>query len=346
MTSLRLRHLAVLCAALAVAGACTSNNDDNGGEANPPPPPSATEDNDHGGEAPTGFDEETAVGQYVALQHAIIQLAPIDPGDIDVDGAGDGIVADGSPAATFLSDRLTTMAETGTGPSGEVVDAEILELHDAGQQASAELCVLQKTELVDLATGEAAEGAPEQPEARYLRIEVTYAHVDGDWLIEELPGLEHDGLPDDCVPLTIVEAVQANWEAHDDAGVRWIDSGFAIEERAALQPLVTEARWQEIVATEPEEPTGRVRGDIVYDLELLSATRTEVVGEWCIDGSRDPDATTIRNGEVVPNEDRLLTRGRWQLEDGEWLVAMYDESEGDQTILEGTVHAPEGHRCL
>jgi len=34
----------------------------------------------------------------------------------------------------------------------------------------------------------------------------------------------------------------------------------------------------------------------------LCATRTEVVGEWCIDGSRDPDATTLRNGELVDND--------------------------------------------
>ena len=195
----------------------------------------------------------------MALQHAIIQLAPIDPDDIDVDGAGDGIVTDGSPAAQFLTDRLTTMAETGTGPSGEVVDAEVLELRDTGQQATAELCVLQETEPVDLSTGEPTEGAPAQSDARYLQIEVTYTYVDGDWLIDELPGLEDDGRPDDCVPPSIAQAVQANWEAHDEAGRRWIDSGFAIEERAALEPLVTEARWEEIEAIEPEEPTGRVR---------------------------------------------------------------------------------------
>ena len=344
MTTPRPLPVAALCAALLVAGACTSNGE--GGEQSPPPSSSANEETANGDEAPSGLDEETAVGRYVALQHAIIQLAPIDPDDIDGDGAGDGIVTEGSPAAQFLTDRLTTMAETGTGPSGEVVDAEVLELRDAGQQATGELCVLQETEPVELSTGEPAAGTPAQSDARYLRIEVNYAYADDGWLIDELPGLEDDGRPDDCVPPSIAQAVQANWEAHDEAGRRWIDSGFAIEERAALEPLVTEARWAEIEAIEPAEPAGRVRGDIVYGLELLSATRTEVVGEWCIDGSRDPDATTISNGEVVPNEDRLLTRGRWQLENGEWLVAMYDESEGDQTILEGTVDAPEGHRCL
>ncbi|MTV27929.1 hypothetical protein FTX61_21300 [Nitriliruptoraceae bacterium ZYF776] len=342
MTDPRPRRLAALCAATLVAVACTSNDD--GGNATPPPPPPTTDDN--GDDVAPPLDEETAVGRYVALQHAIIQLAPIDPDDIDIEGAGDGIVPDGSPAAEFLADRLTTMAEAGAGPSGQVVDAEVLELRDAGQQASADLCVLQETELVDLSTGDTAEGAPAQSDARYLQIEVTYTHDDRDWLIDGLPDLEDDDRPDDCVPPSIAQAVQANWEAHDEAGRRWIDSGFAIEERAALEPLVTSTRWEEIEATEPEEPTGRVRGDIVYDLELLSATRTEVVGEWCIDGNRDPDATTIRNGEVVSNEDRLLTRGRWQLENGEWLVAMYDESEGDQTILEGTIDAPEGHRCL
>ena len=346
MTSLRLRHLAALCAALAVASACTSNNDDNDGEANPPPPPSATEDNDNDGEDPAILDEQTAVAQYVALQHAIIQLASIDPADIDIEGAGDGIVADGSPAAEFLTDRLTTMAETGTGPSGEVVDAEILELHDAGQQASAELCVLQETELVDLSTGEAAEGAPEQPEARYLRIEVTFAHIDGDWLIEELPGLGADGPPDDCVPPTIAEEVEDNWARYVEELRAWIDASFAIEARAPLEPLVTDEHWQQIEATEPQEPTGWVQGEIAYDLELLSATRTEVVGEWCIDGTRDPDATTLRDGELVDNDSRSVIRARWELEDGEWRSAENDEAKGDGEILTGTVDAPEGHRCL
>jgi hypothetical protein len=345
MTELRLRRLAALCAALTVAGACTSN-DDNDGEAAAPPPPSATEDNDGGGEDPASLDEATAVGQYVALQHAIIQLAPIDPGDIDVEGAGDGIVVDGSPAAEFLTDRLTTMVETGTGPSGEVVDADVLDLRESGEQVAAVLCVLQETEPVDLATGDIAQGAPEQANARYLQIEATYTHIDGDWLIDGLPGLESDGRPADCVPPSIAQAVRANWEAHEQAVADWIDASFSVETRAPLEPLVTEARWEEIEATEPEEPTGRVQGDIAYDLELLSATRTEVVGEWCLDGSRDPDATTLRNGELVDNDTRSLVRGRWRLEGGEWRVAEHDESRGDVHILAGTVDAPEGHRCL
>ena len=343
MTNPRPRRLAALCTAMLLAVACTSNDDD--GDATPPPPPPTTEDVNNGDEAPPGLDEETAVGQYVALQHAIIQLGPIDPGDIDPEGAGAGIVADGSPAAQFLADRLTIMAETGTGPSGEIVDAEVLELRDAGQEASAELCVLQATELVDLSTGEVVEGAPQQTDTRYLQIDVAYTHAAGAWLIDELPGLE-EGRPDDCVPPTIAQAVQANWEAHEQAVAEWIDASFAVEERGSLEPLVTEARWEEIEATEPQESTGRVRGDIAYDLELLSATRTEVVGEWCLDGNRDPDATTLRNGELVDNDTRSFIRGRWRFEDGEWLRAENDEERGDVQILAGTVNAPEGHRCL
>lgn len=345
MTTLGLRHLAALCVALAVAGACTSNDDGNDGEATPPPP-SAPSDSDDGGEDPAALDEQTAVAQYVALQHAIIQLAPIDPGDIDVDGAGDGTVVDDSNAARFLTDRLTTMVETGTGPSGKVVDAEILDLRENGEQATVVLCVLQKTDSVDLATGDIAEGAPEQADPRYLQIEATYTHIDGEWLIDDLPGLAGDGRPANCVPTSIAQAVQANWEAHEQAVADWIDASFSVETRAPLEPLVTEARWEEIEATEPQEPTGRVRGEIAYDLELLSATRTEVVGEWCLDGNRDPDATTLRNGELVDNDIRSLLRGRWRLENGDWLRAENDADRGDVQILAGTVDAPEGHRCL
>ena len=344
MTPTRLRFLAGLCAAAILAGACTSN--DNNGDVAPPPPPPTTEDNDSGGEDLASLDEETAVGRYVALQHAIIQLAPIDPGDIDVDGAGAGIVADGSPAAQFLADRLTTMVETGTGPSGEIVDAEILELRDAGEQASAELCMLQETEPVDLTTGALADGAPEQPEARYLRIEVTYTYLDDVWLIDELPDLDGAGRLDDCVPPSIEQAVQANWERYVEALAGWIDASFAVEAREPLEPLVTEQHWQQIEATEPEEPTGWIQGDIAYDLELLSATRTEVVGEWCLDGNRDPDATTLRNGELVDNDGRSFIRARWEIEDGVWLSAENDDERGDTQIRAGTVDAPEGHRCL
>ncbi len=344
MTKPRPRRLAALCAAMLVAVACTSNDDD--GDAAPPPPPPTTEDNDNGAGVAPALDEQTALGQYVALQHAIIGLAPTDPGHIEIEDAGQGIVADGSSAAEFLTDRLTTMAETGSGPSGQIVDAEVLELRDAGAQASAALCVLQEAEPVEVSTGEPAEGAPEQPEARYLRIEVAYAYAEDDWLIEELPGLEHDGLPDDCVPPTIVQAVHANWERYVEALAGWIDTSFAVEARAPLEPLVTDARWEEIEATEPQEPTGWVQGEIAYDLELLSATRTEVAGEWCLDGSRDPDATTLRNGELVDNATRSLLRGRWRLENGDWLRAENDADRGDVQILAGTVDAPEGHRCL
>lgn len=342
------RHLpplAALCVAVLLVGACTSNSNEDG-DATPTTAPPSTE---NAGDEPVNLlDEETAVDQYVALQHAIIQLAPIDPGDIDVEGAGDGIVVEDSPAAAFLTDRLSTMAQTGSGPSGEVVDAEVLELREevSGEQASAELCVLQETEPVDLATGEAAEGVPETREPRYTQVEVAYRQAGGSWLIDNLPDLERDGTPPDCIPPAIEQTVRDNWEAHERAVADWIDASFAVEARAPLEPLVTEARWQEIEATEPQEPTGRVRGDIAYDLELLHATGTEVFGEWCLDGNRDPDAMTLRNGELVDNDTRSLVRGRWRLEDGEWLRAANDEDSGDTQILAGTVDAPEGHRCL
>lgn len=343
MTPPRARHLVALCGVLVVAGACTSNtgNGDDGDVTTPPP---TTTDN--GDAVPPSLDEATAVEQYVALQHAIIQLAPIDPDDIDVAGAGAGIVVDDSPAAAFLSDRLTSMVETGTGPAGEVVDAEVLDLRDAGEQGSAELCVLQQTEPVDVATGETADGAPDQQEARYLRIETAYTHVDGQWLIAELPDLDSDARPDDCVPPSIATSVEENWTRYVAALRDWIDTSFSVEAREALEPLVTETHWQQIEATEPQEPTGWVQGDIAYDLELLSATGTEVVGEWCIDGSRDPEATTVRNGELVANDARSVIRARWELENGEWLSAENDETKGDGETLAGTIDAPEGHRCL
>ena len=301
--------------------------------------------------APTNNDPPDVYGailvdRYVALQQAIIQLPPIDPGDIDPEDAGDGVVVEGSTAEAFITDQLSNIAETGVGPSGEVVDAEVLEVRDDGEQQSADLCVLQDVVPVDVVTGEAAEGLPQAAEPRYTRIEVGYRYIDGAWLIEDLPDLERDGPPEHCVPPSIEEAVRANWEAYDQALADWIDASFAVEARAALEPLVTELHWEQIEATEPVDPTGRVRGEIAYDLELLWATATEVVGEWCLDGNRDPDAMTLRNGELVKNEGRSLIRARWELEGGQWLSAENDEERGDGQIRAGTVDAPEGHRCL
>jgi hypothetical protein len=291
------------------------------------------------------LDNTTALDLYVALQHAIIQLAPTDPEDIDIDASGVGIVVAGSPAAVFLTDRLTALQAVGTGPSGQVVHAEVLEFGtaSAGRQP-AELCVLQQVEIVDVTTGQPVAGVPEPAEPRYTRIDVTYQH-DDEWLIADLAADDPATL-DDCVPPSIDASVHANWDDYIDALAAWINSSFAVESRGALEPLVTTERWQQIEATEPAEPTGRHYGDIAYDLTLLQATGAEVVGEWCIDGTRDPEATTVRNGEVVQDDTRSVIRARWELEDGQWLVAAPDPAKGDGEILAGTVGAPEGHRCL
>lgn len=148
------------------------------------------------------------------------------------------------------------------------------------------------------------------------------------------------------MPPSIEEVVRTNWEAYDQALADWIDASFTAEAREPLEPLVTDVHWQQIEATEPADPTGRVRGDITYDLELLWATATEVAGEWCLDGNRDPDAMTLRDGELVKNDSRSLIRARWELEDGQWLSAENDESRGDGQFRAGTIDAPEDHRCL
>lgn len=340
MTNLDARQLIALGAVAVLFGACSMSTA--GGDPEPPTSAPTTD----AGDDEVVLDTETAVAQYTALQHAIIQLAPTDPADIDIAGAGDGIVVDGSPAAEFLTDRLSVIAETGSGPSGQVTDAEVVRpANGGGEQQRVELCALQETEPVDIATGEPSEGAPEATPS-YTRFEVVYLFIDGVWLIEDIPAIHSDEPPDDCVPPSIAQEIEANWEAHDEAVQAWVDSSFGLDERAALEPLVTDVRWEQIRETEPVEPTGRVRGDIAYDLELLRATRTEVTGEWCLDGNRDPDAMTIIDGELVKDEMRALSRGRWLLQDGEWRFAETDESAGDGIVVAGSPDAPEGHRCL
>ncbi|WP_052665144.1 hypothetical protein [Nitriliruptor alkaliphilus] len=340
MTNLDARHLVALAAVAVLLGGCSPNAAD--GDPQPPTSsPTAGPDDEA-----AMIDAETAVAQYTALQHAIIQLAPMDPADIDIEGAGAGIVVGDSPADEFLTDRLSVIAETGSGPSGQVTHAEVIRpASDGAEQQRVELCALQETEPVDIATGEPAPAVPESTPT-YTRFEVIYQFVDGDWLVEDIPALRAEEPPADCVPPSIAEEVEANWEAHDEAVQAWVDSSFGLEEREALEPLVTDARWEQILETEPVEPTGRVRGDIAYDLELIRATRTEVSGEWCLDGNRDPDAMTIIDGELVKDEMRALSRGRWQLQDGEWRFAETVESEGDGIVVAGSPDAPEGHRCL
>lgn len=335
------RLLAVVLGVVLVA--CT-----NATSADPPPTEPTVPSETAANEDAASLDEQTAIDLYTALQHAIIQLAPTDPTGIEIEGAGDGIVVEGSPAAEFLTDRLTTIAATGTGPSGDVVDAEALTPPEGnpGQQQTVELCALQQVEIVDIESGQPAAGTPPAAEARYTRIEVVYRNDDGAWLIEDLPQLEAGSPPEDCVPPSIEAEVRANWERYVEALAGWIEASFSVEAREPLQPLVTEEHWQQIEATGPQQPTGWVQGDIAYDLELLSATRTEIVGEWCLDGNRDPDATTLRNGELVKNDGRSLIRARWEFENGEWRSAENDAERGDAQIRAGTFDAPEGHRCL
>lgn len=343
MTARYARGSGAFLAVVVFLGACNSGG--SGDDPQPPDPPVAT-DGGGDGEVPV-LDDETAIDRYIALQHAIIQLSPVDPADIDIASAGLGIVVEDSPAAEFLADRLAIIAETGSGPSGEVVDAEVVRpaAADGSEQRSVELCALQETEPVDIATGEPAQGLPETI-STYRRIEVVYRLVEGHWLVEDLPALRDDTSPENCVPPSIAEEVETNWRAHDEAVQAWVDSSFALDERAALEALVTDARWEQIMETEPIEPTGRVRGDIAYDLELLRATRTEVAGEWCLDGDRDPDAMTIIDGDLVKDEMRAVSRGRWQLQDDGWRLAETDPDAGDGIVVAGSAEAPEDHRCF
>lgn len=335
----RLATLTLVCAV--VAAGCTSNGDPNTPNGASPPPTSTNGDSS---DAPE-LDETTAIDLYVALQHAIIQLAPTDPERIDPDAAGDGIVVAGSPADQFLNERVTAIQASGVGPAGEVVHAEVSAFSTlSADRRSATLCALQQVEMVDVSTGQPAQGVPDAAEPRYTSIDVTYEH-DGAWLIADLTADDVATL-DDCVPPSIEETIHASWDDYIDALAAWINSSFAVQSRAALEPLVTTERWRQIEATEPAEPTGRHFGDIAYDLSLLHATANEVTGEWCIDGTRDPDATTVRNGELVPDDTRSVIRARWELEDGQWLLAAPDPSRGDGETLAGSVGAPEGHRCL
>jgi hypothetical protein len=294
MTKPTARTLAALVATALLISACNrADNNDPADDAAPPPSNDDAVNDDAANEpAPAGLDEDTAADLLVARFEAVYGLPPTPADQLDIDAAGEGIVAPDSREAERIAGVLTQARERGVIDRGDV-RAESLEAPTTtgGDQANATLCMSQDVRTTHLDTGEEVAEAPAPPDD-WLRVEADYVQVDGQWLISETTAAS----PAECVPPSIEDAVTESWETFTAAWREWERTGGDADE---LVDLVTEdhaAILRSLPSFDPvDDPAPQT------DLELHRATRSMVEGDWC------------RLGK--------LEEGIWQLVDGAWLVS-------------------------
>jgi hypothetical protein len=294
MTPATTRTLAALAAAALLISACNdTDNNDPADDATPPPSNDDAANDDAVNEPdPVGLDEDIAASLLVARFEAVYGLPPTPADQLDIDAAGEGIVAPDSLEAERLAGVLTQARERGVIDRGDV-RAEALEAPatTGDDEARATLCMSQDVRTTQLDTGEEVSEAPAPPDV-WLRVEANYVQLDGQWLISETAA----ATPAECVPTSIEDAVTESWETFTAAWREWERTGGDADE---LVDLVTEdhaAILQSLPSFNPvDDPAPQT------DLVLHRATRSRVEADWC------------RLGK--------LEEGIWQLVDGVWLVS-------------------------
>lgn len=336
MARARLARAALAAAAASLlATGCTSS-----GTADPLPTGSApTADPKPTSNLPA-FDEQAAADLFGAWRDVIHGLPPTPAAEVDIEGAGEGIVVPDSPAAATIASALQRAVDTGVLDRGNV-HTEVLGLQTTGDNTKqATVCVSLDVEFTDLETGEPTQSDVSIP-TDYQRVEATYQLVDGTWLLEEATGAN----PQNCVPPSIAQAVEANWEAFVAANVDWARHGAPGDDIGKLADLTT-VEQQEAYRSRPglEPGAHSEREGLDYDLQLYQATPARVEGNWCFDPARNPEAGLYEaGGTFTPMTDLAVRRYEeavWELVDGAWLLAR------QETIRPDHPDAPENHRCF
>lgn len=290
MTIANRRGAAALLSAVLLLAACTGSptSGPTGEPTNDPTTPAPT---DPGTEA--GLDEETAARLVVARFDAVYGLPPLPPDEIDVDAAGDGVVAPGSTEAERVEAVLNRAIELGVLDRGDVLAEALAPPQSSGDDdATATLCMSQDISTTDLETGEDA-GAPAPPDD-WLRIRADYQQVAGRWLIAEITAVE----PTDCVPPSIAAATAQAWEIFMTARLDHERRGGG-PDIGRMEEVVTERFAETLRGIGPFDPPD-VEPPAYTSFEITEATRTTAVGEACRDGEL----------EVV----------EWELVDGQWRI--------------------------
>jgi hypothetical protein len=240
-----------------------------------------------------GLDEATAAQLVIARYDAVHALPPTPSDEVDVQAAGDGVVAPGSTEADRVAGALNQAIELGVLDRGDVL-VEALERPSAvgDDAATASLCMSQDLRTTDLETGEEAGAAA--PPNDWLRIEADFERVDGTWLVTEIRGAD----PTACVPPSIEAETGPAWDVFAAARVEHESRGGG-PDIGEMESVVTERFAETLRSIGPFDPPA-VEPPGYTGFKLTEATRSSAEGWAC----RDDELETVE----------------WELVSGQWLI--------------------------
>jgi hypothetical protein len=255
----------------------------------PPTPPSPTTPSP----STVGLDAATAEQLVIARYDAVHGLPPTAPGEVDVDSAGEGVVAPGSTEAERVAGTLDQAIELGVLDRGDVL-VEALEPPTAAGDAaaSASLCMSQDFRTTDLETGE--ETGPAAPPDDWLHIQATFERAGDVWLVAEISAAD----PVRCIPPSIEAETGQAWDVFAAARVEHESRGGG-PDIGELESVVTDRFAETLRGIGPFDPPAETPPGYT-DFQLTEATRSNA------------EAWACRDGELETVE--------WELVSGQWLI--------------------------
>lgn len=239
------------------------------------------------------LDAATAEQLVIARYDAVHGLPPTPPDEVDVDSAGEGVVAPGSTEAERVAGALNQAIELGVLDRGDVL-VEALEppVPAGGDAATASLCMSQDLRTTDLETGE--ETGTVAPPDDWRHVQVAFERLDDAWLVTEITAAD----PARCIPPSIEAATGQAWEVFAAARVEHESRGGG-PDIGELESVVTERFAETLRSIGPFDPPAETPPGYT-DFQLTEATRSSAEGWAC------------RDGELETVE--------WELVSGRWLI--------------------------
>jgi hypothetical protein len=239
------------------------------------------------------LDAATAEQLVIARYDAVHGLPPTLPDEVDVDSAGDGVVAPGSTEAERVSGALNQAIELGVLDRGDVLVEALEPPVAAGDDtATVSLCMSQGLRTTDLETGE--ETGTAAPPDDWRHVQVAFERVDDLWLVTEIMAAD----PARCIPPSIEAATGQAWEVFAAARVEHESRGGG-PDIGELESVVTERFAETLRSIGPFDPPAETPPGYT-DFQLTEATRAKAEGWAC------------RDGELETVE--------WELVGGQWLI--------------------------
>lgn len=269
-----------------------SSCDSSGPNPNPAGDPTSSAPSATSSDQSPGMDEATAAQLVIARYDAVHALPPTPSDEVDVEAAGDGVVAPGSTEADRVAGALNQAIELGVLDRGDVLVEALEPPSPVGDDAAtASLCMSQDLRTTDIQTGEEEAGAAAPPDD-WLRIEADFERLDGTWLVTEIRAAE----PVDCVPPSIESELSNRWGAFTEAWRDWGATGGDVP--GEVLELATED-YADILRDagpiEPDEDQPEFSG-----FDVAAASRTTATGQTCF----------LDRAQTV----------EWRLIEGQWLI--------------------------